>query len=270
MWTEQFEPDLTCCGENVLPRNLLLGSLPEDELDRLLPFLERVPLVPRRVLQHAGLPIEHLIFIEDGLVSVLAKVDDRNAAEAWLIGHDGVVGATVLLGGQVSTLSHFVQIGGSALRISVADLDRLLPELPCFAEALKGYLHVSLIQSSQSAACSLRHALLPRLARWLLMAHDRSDRDQLPITQDLLARSLGVRRPTVSCAFKELESQGAFVKDRGVILITDRPILERIACRCYRLMCLPREQWKRSKLKQRVLLGFSAFFATLEVELLAV
>lgn len=269
MWTEQFEPGLVCCGEDVLPRNLLLSSLPAEELERLLPLLDRVPLVPRRVLQHAGLPIEHLFFIEDGLVSVLAKVDDRHAAEAWLIGHDGVVGATVLLGGQVSTLSHFVQIGGSALRISVADLNRVLPELPGLTEALKGYLHVSLIQSSQSAACSLRHTLLPRLARWLLMAHDRSDRDRLPITQDLLARSLGVRRPTVSCAFKDLEAQGAFVKDRGVIRITDRPILERIACRCYRLMCLPREQWKRSKVKQRVILGVSAFFASLEAELLA-
>lgn len=265
--------------DNILPfpaeakpsRNALLRSLPADEFARLSPLLERVPLVPRRVLQHAGLPIEHLFFIEEGLVSVLAKVDERDAAEVWLIGRDGVVGGTVVLGGEISDLTHFVQIGGSALRLSVEDLNRLAPELPCLAQALKGYLHVSLMQSSQSAACSLRHALLPRLARWLLMAHDRSDLDRLPVTQDLLARSLGVRRPTVSCAVKDLEQRGIFAKDRGVIRIKDRPSLERIACRCYRLMCAQAEKWEMSKAKakRKVLIALSAFCAAAEVELLA-
>ena len=251
------------------PRNALLRSLPADEFARLSALLDRVPLVPRRVLQHAGLPIEHLFFIEEGLVSVLAKVDERNAAEVWLIGRDGVVGGTVLLGGEISDLAHFVQIGGSALRLSVEDLNRLAPELPCLAQALKGYLHVSLMQSSQSAACSLRHALLPRLARWLLMAHDRSDLDRLPVTQDLLARSLGVRRPTVSCAFKDLEQRGIFAKDRGVIRIKDRPSLERIACRCYRLMRAQAGKWEMSKAKRKVLVALSTFCAAVEAELLA-
>lgn len=266
---EQLDNILPFPAEAQPPRNALLRSLPADELARLSPLLERVPLVPRRVLQHAGLPIEHLFFIEEGLVSVLAKVDDRNAAEVWLIGRDGVVGGTVLLGGEISDLTHFVQIGGSALRLSVEDLNRLAPELPCLAQALKGYLHVSLMQSSQSAACSLRHALLPRLARWLLMAHDRSDLDRLPVTQDLLARSLGVRRPTVSCAFKDLEQRGIFAKDRGVIRIKDRPSLERIACRCYRLMCAQADKWEMSKAKRKVLIALSAFCAAAEVELLA-
>ena len=111
--TEQLNNILPFPAEAEPPRNALLRSLPADELARLFPLLERVPLVPRRVLQHAGLPIEHLFFIEEGLVSVLAKVDDRNAAEVGLIGRDGVVGGTVLLGGEISDLTHFVQIGGS-------------------------------------------------------------------------------------------------------------------------------------------------------------
>ncbi|MGK2922775.1 MAG: Crp/Fnr family transcriptional regulator [Methyloceanibacter sp.] len=266
---EQLDGGLPFPAEAALPRNALLRSLPADEFARLSPLLERVPLVPRRVLQHAGLPIEHLFFIEEGLVSVLAKVDERNAAEVWLIGRDGVVGGTVVLGGETSDLTHFVQIGGSALRLSVEDLNRLAPELPCLAQALKGYLHVSLMQSSQSAACSLRHALLPRLARWLLMAHDRSDLDRLSVTQDLLARSLGVRRPTVSCAFKDLEQRGIFAKDRGVIRIKDRPSLERIACRCYRIMRAQRDKWEMSKAKRKVLIALSAFCAAAEAELLA-
>ena len=269
MWVEQSDLGPACCAEALRPRNHLLQSLPADELDRLMPLLERVPLVPRRVLQHAGLPIEHLFFIEEGLVSVLARVDERNAAEVWLIGRDGAVGSTVLLGGDTSDLTHFVQIGGSALKLSVEDLDRVAPELPGLAQALKGYLHVSLMQSSQSAACSLRHAFLPRLARWLLMAHDRSDLDRLPITQDLVARSLGVRRPTVSCAFKDLEAKGVFAKERGEVRILDRPRLERIACRCYRSLRAQTGRWDLSKAKRKVLVTISTFFAALEVELLA-
>lgn len=269
MWTEQTEAGLACCAETSRPRNLLLRSLPEDELQQLDPLLERVPLVPRRVLQHAGLAIEHLYFIEDGLVSVFAKVDEHHAAEVWLIGRDGVVGSTVLLGGETAALSHFVQIGGSALRIAVADLDDAVAQCPSLGAALKGYLHHSLMQSSQSAACGLRHALLPRLARWLLTAHDRSDMDRLPITQDLLARSLGVRRPTVSSAFKDLERRGIFARDRGMIRIVDRHSLERIACRCYRTLRLQRDTWELSKAKRKVLIAISAFFAAVEVELLA-
>jgi CRP-like cAMP-binding protein len=266
---EQVDGGLPFPGEGTPPRNALLRSLPAEELHRLSPHLQPVPLVPRRVLQHAGLPIEHLFFIEDGLVSVLAKVDDRNAAEVGLIGRDGVVGGIVLLGGETSELTHFVQIGGSALRLSVEELDRLAPDLPGLAHALKAYLQVSLMQSSQSAACSLRHALLPRLARWLLMAHDRSDLDRLPVTQDLLARSLGVRRPTVSCAFKDLEHRGVFAKHRGMIRIVDRPRLENIACRCYRIMNAQAGKWEWSKVKRKMLIALSAFCAAVEAELLA-
>jgi CRP-like cAMP-binding protein len=268
MWTEDKVVALR--GEEAaLPRNALLQALPPHELARLMPLLERVPLVPRRVLQHAGLPIEHLFFIEEGLVSVLAKVDERNAAEVCLMGRDGAVGATVLLGGETSDLTHFVQIGGSALRLSVADLDRVSLDVPGLCQALKGYLHVSLMQSSQSAACSLRHAFLPRLARWLLMAHDRSGLERLPVTQDLLARSLGVRRPTVSCAFKDLEAGGIYAKDRGVVRIIDRPRLERLACHCYRALRLQADKWDQSKAKRKMLLAISALIAALETELLA-
>jgi len=268
MFTERPDSGTASCAEAPRPRNLLLKLLPEDELARLMPLFARVALVPRRVLQHAGLPIEHLYFIEEGLVSVFAKVDDGHAAEVWLIGRDGVVGSTVLLGGETANLSHFVQIGGSALRIGVEDLGRAVSQCPSLGEALKGYLHHSLMQSSQSAACGLRHALLPRLARWLLTAHDRSDMDCLPITQDLLARSLGVRRPTISTAFKDLERGGIFARDRGVIRILDRRALERIACRCYRTLRLQRDKWELSKAKRKMLIAISAFFAAVEIELL--
>ena len=202
MWTNKCGSTLAFSGETTLPRNLLLRSLPSQVLERLSPLLHEVSLTPRRVLQHAGVPIEHVYFVEEGLVSVLAKTDERIAVEVWLIGREGAIGSAAVLGIRASTLSHFVQVGGSALRIGIEDLNRAMSESPCLHAVLHGYLHATLMQSLQSAACSLRHSFLQRLARWLLTAQDRSELDELPITQDLLARSLGVYRPTVSVAFK--------------------------------------------------------------------
>ncbi len=266
MWTEERETGLAMPAETALPRNLLLRSLPFEELERLSPLLQKVPLAPRRVLQHAGLPIEHVFFIEEGLVSVLAKVDERNAVEVGLIGRDGAVGSIVVLGADIAAFSHFVQIGGSALRIGVDDLSRALTELPRLRAALQGYLHLSLMQVSQTAACSLTHSFQQRLACWLLMAHDRSDMDQLPVTQDLVARSLGVRRPTVSGTFKQLAQRGLFAKDRGRVRILDRVGLERIACRCYRTMCRQRDALNRSRTGRKMFVALSLLCALLEIE----
>jgi CRP-like cAMP-binding protein len=252
-----------------LPGNALLQSLPAYELACLLPLLERVPLAPRRVLQHAGLPIEHLFFIQEGLVSVLAKVDGRSAAEVLLMGREGAVGATVMLGGETSDLTYFVQIGGSALRLRLEDLNRVARDVPSLCEGLKGYLHVCLMQSSQSAACGLRHAVVPRLARWLLDAHDRSGLERLPVTHDMLARSLGVHRPTVSGAVKDLETAGICAKDRGIVHIVDRSRLERLSCHCYRFLRAQADKWHWSKMKRKLVVAMSSFVAALEAELLA-
>jgi CRP-like cAMP-binding protein len=269
MWTGQNASALALSGEAAPPRNLLLRSLPRRDLERLYPLLRRVTLTPRRVLQHAGVPIEHVYFIEEGLVSVLASADERNAVEVWLIGREGAIGSAALLGARVSPLRHFVQIGGSALRIGVEDLARAMDEMPQLQAVLHSYLHVALMQSSQSAACSLSHSLSQRLARWLLTAQDRSDRDELPITQDLLARSLGVRRATVSEAFKPLVRRGIFARERGLIRILDRARLKQIACRCYRIMRLRRDRPERSETGRGRFYALSVFCALLEIELLA-
>jgi CRP-like cAMP-binding protein len=269
MWTGQNAGDLAARGEIALPRNHLLQSLPYEDLARLYPLLQSVTLTPRRVLQHAGVPIEHLYFIEDGLVSVLANADERNAVEVWLIGREGAVGSAALLDARTSPLRYFVQIGGSAFRIGIEDLHRAMAEMPRLRAILYGHLHASLIQTSQSAACSLSHPLLQRMARWLLTAQDRSDRDEIPITQDLLARSLGVRRATVTDAIKPLERKGIFARERGLIRILDRKRLEEIACRCYRLMRLRKDNTEQSGNGRGRFYALSIFCALLEFELLA-
>jgi CRP-like cAMP-binding protein len=251
------------------PRNLLLQALPRRDYELLSRKLERVALTPRRALQHAHVPIEHLYFIEDGLVSVLASTGDRNPVEVRLIGREGVVGSAALLGARVSPLRYFVQIGGSALRIGVDDLARAMAESPQLRAVLHGHLHAALMQSSQSTACSLRHSLLQRLARWLLTAQERAGRDDIPITQDLLARSLGVRRASVSEVFKPLEGRGIFARERGLIRILDRARLEEIACRCYRIMGLKRDHAGKSETGRGPLFALPILYALLELELLA-
>lgn len=267
MWTESCDLNAPRAAGTLPTRNHLLLALPRHELERLYPLLEKVTLTPRRVLQHAGVPIEHVYFVEEGLVSVLAKTDERNAVEVWLIGREGAVGSAAALGSRGSALSYFVQIGGSALRIGVQDLHRAMTDSPALRAVLHAHLHSSLMQSSQSAVCGLRHSFSQRLARWLLTAQDRSDRDDLPITQDLLARSLGVRRPTVSETFRVLEGRGLFGRERGLIRILDRGRLEQLACQCYRAMC-PKDGAGETK-RRRMLLALSAFFLLIEIDLLA-
>lgn len=267
MWTEQDAFGAALGGETPPPSNLLLRSLPQHELEQLYPFLHRITIRPRRVLQHAGVPIEHVYFLEDGLVSVLASADERSCVEVRLLGREAAVGSEALLGVRTSPLRYFMQIGGSALRIGVQDLNRASAEMPHLRAVLHNALHDALLQSAQSAACSLSHALRQRLARWLLTAQDRSALDELPITQDLLARNLGVRRASVSEALQPLERDGIFARERGLIRILDRERLEQFACRCYRLMRPKLQLPERFKTGRWPL--FLSLLALLELEFLA-
>jgi len=269
MWAHKTDCSRPLPQTADIPHNLLLRSLSREDIERLSPFWQRVSFSPRRVLQHAGVPIQHLYFVEEGLVSVFAKTDDRNAVEIWLIGREGIVGSSAILGIETSPFTHFVQIGGSALRLAVEDLDRAMLESPNLRAALQDSVHAALVQSSQSAACGLKHTLPQRLARWLLTAQDRSQLDELPITQDLLARSLGVHRPTVTGTIKLLESRALFSRKRGLIRILDRAGLQRMACRCYRVMSNSRNRWERFEAKQKLLVLLSLLGGLVEIELMA-
>jgi CRP-like cAMP-binding protein len=215
--------------------------------------------VPRRVIQHAKFPVEHLYFIEEGLVSVLAAADEGDDVEVWLIGRDGVVGGQAVLGVNSSPLRHVVRVGGHALRVGVDDLNELIAEIPSLQTALFSYLHVALMQSSQSAACSLRHPFPQRLARWLLTAQDRCDSDEIPVTQDLLARTLGVRRATVSGTIKSFERKGVLARLRGLITIRDRTRLENLSCCCYRIIRREQERPLRLPAERVPIFALQAF-----------
>ena len=146
-------------SERERPRNMILRALPRNDLDRIYPLLELVPLKGRRVLHHARMPIEHLYFIEEGLVSVVAKADERKSVEVWLIGHEGVAGLPLIVGRQFSLHRRFILIGGSALRIAADDIGKALHEINSLRILLFRYLYAVLMQTSQSSACNLCHTL---------------------------------------------------------------------------------------------------------------
>ena len=263
MWTKPEMTNLALRRDIAPPRNILLRSLPLYDYERLLPLLEHVPLVPRRVLEHARMPVQYLYFIEEGLVSVLANADEQQGVEVWLIGREGVVGSPAVLGVRAAPLKSLVQVGGSALRIGIDDLGQVLAQMPRLRTLLLNYLHLALVQSLQSAACHLRHTFPQRLARWLLTAQDRSDRPDLPVTQALLARVLGVRRATVCEAINSLEREGVLERIRGVVRIRDRERLEQLSCRCYRVIRQEQERPLRNKAQHISMLSIPAMCALL-------
>lgn len=216
--------------------NKLLNSLPPEELRTIAPHLEEVALHARQVLHLKGIPIEHLYFVEEGLVSVFAEIGEGEVVEAWLIGREGLVGLPVLLGGAASPFRRVVNVGGRALRIPADRSILMMEERPAFRRLILRYAQAVTVQSAQAGACANRHSLHQRLARWLLSAEYRLGRNELPLTHALLSRLLGTRRASVTVALGKLEAAGIIRQRRGEITILDRDRLEAAACNCHRII----------------------------------
>jgi CRP-like cAMP-binding protein len=213
--------------------NGLLRGLQRRDYQAIEPCLDRIVLKPNRVLHHAKAPIEHVYFPEEGLISVLADVGHRQLIEVWLTGREGMVGTPALLGIPSSRHRRIVHVGGSALQMRRRDLEIAMRDLPALRAHFLRYAYVVLVQTSQIGACNAKHQVGQRLARWILMAQDRSGEDPLPLTQNTLSRMLGVRRATVTQCIATMERRRLIAKSRGSIRILDRAGLEGAACPCY-------------------------------------
>ena len=220
-------------------RNRLLQTLPAEELRRLRPYLARVRLAQGDILHRAGARVEQAYFVEQGYVSLVAEA--ANAAgrvEVGLIGRESVVGASVLLAADpASSLQAVVQVPGTAYSIRADILHAILEHAPALRRVMRQAFETLVAQLAQVAACNSCHTLPERLARWLLMAHDRMEGDELPLTQNLLAAVLAVRRPGVTIAMGALQAAGLLRRSRGRIVVCDRPGLETAACGCYARLC---------------------------------
>src|SRR5450756_1365672 len=213
-------------GMNALsnwPRNRLLLALPSRDLKRLMPELEQIRCKFRQILMDADSPLDHVFFPDSGVVSVVAVYSDGSIIEMATIGREGFADVQAVFGARSSSARLLVQIPGSAAKMSRAAFMRAMESMPSFRSLMFAYVQAFLEQVMVSAACNGAHSLKERLARWLLMMRDRSDDDALQITQDLLAEMLGVQRPTITNAARELERAGLIERGRQQVTILDRP-----------------------------------------------
>lgn len=218
-------------------QNRLLRRLAPHDLETLRASLELVPLKARQILHLSKTPMEHVYFIESGLVSVSTKTAAHQWVEIWLTGSEGMTGIPVILGDDDDPpFRRVVQVAGRAYRISRHDLKRALDASRSLREILGRYVQVVLVQTSQSGACNAHHDLKGRLSRWLLLARDALHDDRMPLTHRMLSRLLGVRRASVTECLGKLESAGAIHHSRGLIQVTDVQKLESLSCECHRLI----------------------------------
>jgi CRP-like cAMP-binding protein len=201
-----------------------------------MPELEQVRCLRGQVLMDADSPLDHIYFPDSGVVSVVAVYVDGSIIEMATIGREGCTAVQAVLGAKSSSVRLLVQIPGSATRISRAAFTNAMDSMPEFSGLMYAYVQAFLEQVLVSVACNGAHNLRQRLARWLLMMRDRGDDDALQITQSLLAEMLGVQRPTITNAAREMEGAGLISRGRRQITIVDRPGLLEAACECYQLV----------------------------------
>ena len=211
------------------PRNRLLAALRDADLESLRPHLERVDLDVHQILEQAGDVITHVHFIESGVISIVGMTEPNHRIEVGMIGYEGATGIDIVLGNDRSPNDFLVQSAGSALRISASSLRTIVRNRRPLAGTLLSYVHAFMVQGSQTALANGRGRLDERLARWLLMWHDRIGNHEFETTHELLSLLLGVRRQGVTVALHELEGRGLIRSLRGRIRIVDRAGLQRAA-----------------------------------------
>lgn len=213
-------------------RNRLLAALPPAEFDRLAPRLEPVALELSRVLFRPEEEISHVYFPVTAIVSLLTNLEDGTGMEVGLVGREGMVGVSAVLGGSETKVAT-VQGEGEALRLRADAVREEFNRGGALQAQLLRYTHALMTQISQTAVCNVRHNLEGRLARWLLMYHDRRDSDEFSLTHEFIANMLGVRRAGVTEIAVRLQERGFIRYNRGHVTVLDRAGLEQFACECY-------------------------------------
>ena len=214
-------------------QNLLIERLPRRDRVRLLAACEPVQLVLGAVLGEAGAPTRHVYFPVDGFISLVAQVDAHPGLEVRMVGREGMVGAELVLGVATAPLRALVQGPGASWRVGASAFKAELALSPPLQRQLHRYVCVLMAQMVASAGCLRFHLIGPRLARWLLLSHDRAHGDRFHVTHQSLAYMLGVRRVGITAAAGELQRRGLITYHRGELTVLDRPGLEAAACSCY-------------------------------------
>lgn len=213
--------------------NHLIALMPRKNRTRFLALCEPVKLVLSEVLSLPGKPTRYVYFPTQGFISLVADIWGEPGLEVGIVGHEGMLGAQLALGVANAPLHALVQGAGTALRLSAKAFKIELASNVALQSVLNRYLYVLMAQFAEAAVCLRFHTIGQRLARWLLMSHDRSLFDSFQVTQTFLAFMLGVRRVGITSAAGILQRKGLIEYSRGNITIIDRQGLEAAACSCY-------------------------------------
>jgi len=213
--------------------NQLLAALPQAEWNRWLPYLELVEMPCGQVLCESGGRLAHAYFPVTSIVSLSYVMENGASAEIAIVGHEGVVGISLFMGGGSTPSRAVVQTAGYGFRLRAARLIREFSRSGPALRLLLRYTQALITQMAQTAACNRHHSLDQQLCRWLLLSLDRLSSNELVITQALIAATLGVRREGVTEAAGHLQKAGMISYRRGRMLVLDRPGLEQRTCECY-------------------------------------
>lgn len=210
-------------------RNQLLKAMPQPSFAQICGYLEPISFSKPSILSDIRAPIEHVYFPETGVVSIFSRANDSDGVQVGLIGREGMSGAGILLGAETSSHRHLTIVGGHGHRLKSQQLVLTLQEHPDTQRFLLRYAHTLMLQISVTALVNATFLISERLARWLLMLHDRSETNEVLVTHQWLASMLGVRRPGITEALNSFESNLLIKASPGRIRILDREGLLRLA-----------------------------------------
>ena len=214
-------------------QNQLLAALPGSDYERLLPYLEQVPLELGWALYESGTEQGYVYFPTSSIVSLLYVMEDGSSAEIAVVGNEGVVGIALFMGGETTPSRAVVQSAGYGYRLRASVLKTEFAQGADLQHLLLRYTQALITQMAQTAVCNRHHAVEQQLCRWLLLSLDRLPTNELTMTQELIANMLGVRREGVTEAAGKLQADGVIQYSRGKITVLDRPKLEARVCECY-------------------------------------
>ena len=210
-------------------RNHLLATMAADDYALIEPHLEPAELPVGRDVEKFGQRAEHMYFIENGVVSIVASNGSGRQIEIGLIGREGITGLAVILGDDIANHSAYMQIEGHGYRLPAVTVLDAMRRSTGLRDKLARFAHTLVIQTAHTALANGRANLVERLCRWILMAHDRVDGNVIPITHEFLALMLGVRRAGVTVALHELEGFRLIKAIRRQINVLDRGGIEKLS-----------------------------------------
>ena len=207
--------------------------MPAADFQRWQPHLEWVDMPLGRVLYESGSELSHVYFPADSIVSLLYVMENGASAEIAVVGHEGLVGIALFMGGGSTPSRAIVQSAGQGWRLPAAKIKEEFERSHAVMHLLLRYTQALITQMSQTAVCNRHHTLDQQLCRWLLLSLDRLSGTELVMTQELISNMLGVRREGVTEAALKLQQAGLIRYARGRINVLDRPALEKRTCECY-------------------------------------